>query len=248
MTVPRVQEVRLEPDTEAGLIGAGLISPREGMAPPSLLVRGWVLGADSRALAVEVVQGDRVVRVAPVREPSPSLAQASPDRPEAANCEFITRLHAVALDPDQPVVLRAVLADGRRAGIATIALESPPGRAAKGRNGKRPERPSLRGRIEQLVAELAASHDLDPDQPDPRMPSLEAMDLEGKRVLVLGSGAGHLARAARTRGAALVDGVEPDERLLLVARLLNARHNSTRVSFTPSAPDSHDAYDLVIEP
>jgi hypothetical protein len=243
-----VQEVRLEPDAEAGLAGAGLLSPKEGMAPASLLVRGWVLGAESRALAVEVVQGDRVVRVAPVREPSPSIAQARPDRPEAANCEFITRLHAVALDPAVPMVLRAVLADGRRAGIAQIAFERPAERPARGRNGKRPQRPSLRGRIEQLVAEMAVTHELDPDEPDPRMASLDGMDLDGKRVLVLASGAGQLARAVRTRGAVLVDGVEPDERLLLVARLLNALHGSTRVSFTTAAPDSQDAYDLVIQP
>ena len=243
-----MQEVRVEPDTAGGLAGAALLSPREGMAPASLLVRGWVLGAEARALAVEVVQGDRVIRVAPVREPSPSVAQARPDRPEAANCEFITRLHAVALDPAVPLVLRAVLGDGRRAGIATIGLERPPERPAKDRNGKRPQRPSLRGRIDELVKEIATAHDLDPDEADPRMASLGDTDFEGKSVLVLGSRTGQLARAVRTGGATLVDGVEPDERLLLVARLLNAYHGATRVSFTSSPPDSQDAYDLVIEP
>jgi predicted RNA methylase len=74
------------------------------------------------------------------------------------------------------------------------------------------------------------------------------MDLADKRVLVLGSGTGHLAREARTRGAALVDGIEPDERLLLIARLLNAYHGATRVSFSTSVTDPRDAYDVVLEP
>jgi hypothetical protein len=244
-----VQEVRVEPDTAAGLTGAGLISPRAGMAPPSLLVRGWVLGAESRALAVEVVQGERVVRVAPVREPSPSIAETRPDRPEAAHCEFITRLHAVALEPEMPLVLRAALADGRRAGVATITLERQPAAPPKARGAaKQPQRPSLRDRIEQLVKEIGASHDVDPERLDPRMGSLEGVDLAGKRVLVLGSGAGQLARAARARGAEIVDGVEENERLLLLARLLNAYHGATRVSFSEAPPDPEDSYDMVLEP
>jgi predicted nicotinamide N-methyase len=78
--------------------------------------------------------------------------------------------------------------------------------------------------------------------------ALEVVDVTGRRVLDVGSGAGHLARVARARGAALVDGIEQDERLLVLSRLLNAYHGTTRVSFSAALDDLDHTYDVVLAP
>jgi SAM-dependent methyltransferase len=60
---------------------------------------------------------------------------------------------------------------------------------------------------------------------------LDALDLRGRTVLDLGSNLGEISRAARARGAALVDGFEIDPYFNEVADLVNALTGTTRVSF-----------------
>lgn len=79
---------------------------------------------------------------------------------------------------------------------------------------------------------------------------LNQLDLEGKRVLDLGSNLGEISRAARERGAYLVDGLESDPYFIEIANLINAYSRVTRVSFyqrditQPSAYGEH--YDVVL--
>ena len=60
---------------------------------------------------------------------------------------------------------------------------------------------------------------------------LDRIDFTGKKVLDLGSNLGELSRAARERGARLVDGFEYDPYFVRVANLINALNGVTRVSF-----------------
>lgn len=60
---------------------------------------------------------------------------------------------------------------------------------------------------------------------------LDLIDFRGKRVLDLGSNLGDLSRAARARGAVLVDGYEYDPFFVEVASAINAVNRTTRVSF-----------------
>ncbi len=60
---------------------------------------------------------------------------------------------------------------------------------------------------------------------------LDRLDLGGKKVLDLGSNLGELSRAARQRGAAIVDGFEYDAFFVDVANLVNAYNHTSRVSF-----------------
>src|SRR3712207_1719470 len=60
---------------------------------------------------------------------------------------------------------------------------------------------------------------------------LDQIDFEGKKVLDLGSNLGEVSRAARLRGAYLVDGFEYDKYFLQTAQLINAYNDVTRVSF-----------------
>jgi hypothetical protein len=57
---------------------------------------------------------------------------------------------------------------------------------------------------------------------------------------------GHLARAARTAGAALVDVVNLEGRPAALAALLTIYHRVTRVSFHESLNDLDRAYDVLL--
>jgi SAM-dependent methyltransferase len=60
---------------------------------------------------------------------------------------------------------------------------------------------------------------------------LDQIDFRAKRVLDLGANLGELSRAARARGAALVDGYEYDPFFVELAQMLNAYNGTTGVSF-----------------
>lgn len=60
---------------------------------------------------------------------------------------------------------------------------------------------------------------------------LNEISFHGKEVLDLGSNLGELSRAARTRGARLVDGYEFDPFFVDVACAINAYNRTSRVSF-----------------
>ena len=60
---------------------------------------------------------------------------------------------------------------------------------------------------------------------------LDLLPFEGSTVLDLGSNLGELSRAARRRGARLVDGFEYDSYFVEIANLVNAYNDVTRVSF-----------------
>jgi SAM-dependent methyltransferase len=79
---------------------------------------------------------------------------------------------------------------------------------------------------------------------------LDQIDFKGKKVLDLGSNLGEISRAARARGACLVDGFEYDPFFIEIANLINAYSGVTRVSFyrrditDPSIYGEH--YDIVL--
>ena len=80
----------------------------------------------------------------------------------------------------------------------------------------------------------------------PAVSALEQIDLEGRTVLDLSGGPGHVARAARARGAALVDSVHLDDDLGALARLLDLYHRTTRVFVHDSLETLDRTYDVVL--
>jgi len=246
VTVLSLEEVRVEPD--AALVTAGISRPATGEAvgAPTFVVRGWVLGDAARALAVEVRADARLVRVAPVREPTPEIAGAHPDRPGAAHCGFLTRVHVRGLEPASELRLEAVLANGTRAAIGTVAIAQ----AAPAPQKRQAARgvPSIRPDVERLVIEEAERIGADPEDllETPAVPALDDIDLEGRTVLDLSGGPGHVARAARARGAAIVDSVHIDDDLAGIARLLDLYHRTTRVFVHESLEGLDRTYDVVL--
>jgi SAM-dependent methyltransferase len=79
---------------------------------------------------------------------------------------------------------------------------------------------------------------------------LDRIDFAGKDVLDLGSNLGELSRAARARGARLVDGYELDPFFVDVANAINAYNRTSRVSFHVrdiTDPGTYtDEYDIVL--
>ncbi len=79
---------------------------------------------------------------------------------------------------------------------------------------------------------------------------LDRVDFRAKRVLDLGANLGETSRAARARGADLVDGFEQDPFFVEVAQLLNAFNSTERVSFfrrdITDASSYTGRYDLVM--
>jgi SAM-dependent methyltransferase len=79
---------------------------------------------------------------------------------------------------------------------------------------------------------------------------LDRINFEGKKVLDLGSNLGEVTRAARARGASLVDGFEADPYFLEIAELISVFTGTTRVSFfqrdiaDPATFNEH--YDIVL--
>src|SRR5262245_29035879 len=60
---------------------------------------------------------------------------------------------------------------------------------------------------------------------------LDHIRFRGQRVLDLGSNLGEVSRAARARGATLVDGFEYDPFFLKLSQVISAHEGTTRVSF-----------------
>jgi SAM-dependent methyltransferase len=83
-----------------------------------------------------------------------------------------------------------------------------------------------------------------------RLAGLEALALEGARVLALGAGLGDVARAARRAGAELVDAVDADPGAVELGRLLCVLQDVDRVSLQEGdaglAATYADEYDVAL--
>ena len=239
MRVLSLEEVRVAPDG-AVLATAGISQPAAAgpLSAPTFVVRGWALGSQARALAVEIRADGRLVRVAPVREPTPEVA--------AAHCGFLTRVHAGAVGGAGELRLEVVLSDGTRAALGTIALGE--AERSSGGGARAADVPSIRGDVKRLVMDEAERVGADREGllDTPAMPALDQIDLEGRTVVDLSGGPGHVARAARARGAAVVDSVHFDDDLAPLARLLDLYHRTTRVFVHDSLEALDRTYDVVV--
>ncbi len=79
---------------------------------------------------------------------------------------------------------------------------------------------------------------------------LDCIDFRARKVLDLGSNLGEMSRAARVRGARLVDGVEYDPFFVELAQLITAYNRQSRVSFRQgdvTDPELYEErYDVVL--
>jgi hypothetical protein len=213
-----------------------------------LHVAAWAIGRSAPTAAVELVSRERILVVAPLRMPRPDLAKAYPQAADAGLAGMAVDLDAGDLPEEFEIELRVVLQNGERVRIGSIA----------GRRGDASGIPDavpaptlheeVRGLLSKVTAERPELVDL--DERGAHDAILDRLALEGRKVLDISAGLGDTSRAIRARGAAIVDGLEPDPQLVRVARLLNAYHHTTRVSFHAAdigLPDAYaERYDVVL--
>ena len=262
MTEIQIDSVLLPPEPSDQLWGCSIQVPLIGSGDVGFWIHvgGYVSGRWRPAAAVEFVEADNVVRVAAVRISRPDVALSRPGEREVEFCGFYTLVDARKLSAEFDLRLAAILEDGSRVPMGSIrgrhryhvaATEQspqgpspPPERASADGNHDEPPIPSIKDDLKRLLADVETSLS------EVESSLLDRLVLAGKSVLDLGAGTGERARAARARGAALVDGIEPDPERVALARLLSAYHDSSRVFFHQAREllegPGREEYDVVL--
>jgi hypothetical protein len=226
-------------ETPEQLWGSDIDSPAAGYQTdrPGLHVAAWAIGQSAPAAAVELVSEDRVLVVAPLRMPRPDLSSAYSQAPEAGQSGMAVDIDTTELPQEFEILVRVVLQTGERVQIGSIAgrRREPSDMPEEG-----PAAPTLQAEVLELLERLGPGG-FNPI-PDTEETILDRIMLRGEKVLDVGAGLGDTSRAARARGAVIVDGFEPDAELVRVACLLNAHHHATRVSFYHHDIARPDAY------
>ena len=120
MALLEITEVSQAPPSEA-LLASYLDSPAPGTAldRTTFEVGGWAIGRDSQAESVEIVAGERRVRTIPLWVERPDVVAVHPGARPASG--FWSLCGTLPLERDFRLDVRAVLADGTRAAIGSIA-------------------------------------------------------------------------------------------------------------------------------
>jgi hypothetical protein len=83
-------------------------------------VFGWAVGSEAEAVAVEFSSGGKAICRVPLRARRPDLADVFPERPKAASAGFRTTIDLIGTPPEFELDVSVVLADRRRAELATV--------------------------------------------------------------------------------------------------------------------------------
>ena len=208
---------------------------RDGGADVIRIV-GWAIGAVSRVVGAEITYRNRIVAVAPLDHRRPDVEATHPGLDEKVY-GFSQLIDVSDLAPEFELGMRVLLEDGSRVAFGSIKGrhgEAQPADAATPDAGaaEREATKAAQSRLEARVAALIEAG-LAEREPAPLGDTafLARLDLRGRRVLVIGSGLGELARLVRARGAGLVDVLEPDADRARTERLITAHEDVTRVFF-----------------
>jgi sulfotransferase family protein len=122
VATPLTEIAAIETGAHEGLRGFGIDSPKEGdrAAAYGFDLRGWVLGRDRPATAVEVLHEGVLLRRLPLDVPRPDVAEAHPDANEAEMSGFFAPIGALTLSPSFEVRVRARLEDKTRVPLASV--------------------------------------------------------------------------------------------------------------------------------
>lgn len=104
----------------------GRPKPGESLHSRSMPVVGWVLGARSPAVSVELISGGETVAESPVQARRPDLVEAFPDLEGIETAGFSITMEGAGYGRSTVEVV-AVLEDGSRAAIGTIDVLLPKG-------------------------------------------------------------------------------------------------------------------------
>lgn len=117
-----IGEVSLVEPVPEGLLGRYLDEPRSGaiLDAKAVDVIGWTIGSEREAVAVEFSYQGKPFWRASLRAPRPDLAEAFPQRNEAALAGFRTTLNLLGTGAEFEVEVAAVLKGQRRVPLGTI--------------------------------------------------------------------------------------------------------------------------------
>jgi glycosyltransferase involved in cell wall biosynthesis len=121
MTVIEILDVSLTETVSTRLRGRYIDTvPGTKTAGYLAQISGWVLGRESPAVAVELLNGSNVCRRVPVNIHRPDVAEIYPRVPEAEYSGFKIQMSVLGLTPEIELVLQAVLKDQSRVPIGVI--------------------------------------------------------------------------------------------------------------------------------
>jgi hypothetical protein len=112
------------PETPEELLNYAVETPQVGTEADVFMVHfvGWVVGRNAKAVALEVLHGDRLLREAPIDRPREDLKDAFAGVPQAVSCGFQVLVGVLGLPAEAELTLRAVLEDGSKVQIASVRL------------------------------------------------------------------------------------------------------------------------------
>lgn len=121
-----IQEVALMPPDDPELLwGFNIEAPAIGtkVSSGNLLIGGWVLGKNSRAIKVELIRDGEVIHEIPVNQQRPDVAAVFSGVPVAENSGYAIEWEVAVTPPEAQLSLQAVLADDTRVKMGLIRLQ-----------------------------------------------------------------------------------------------------------------------------
>jgi FkbM family methyltransferase len=122
----QIQEVALMPPDDPELLwGFNIEAPAIGtkVSSGNLLIGGWVLGKNSRAIKVELIRDGEVIHEIPVNQQRPDVAAVFSGVPLAENSGYAIDWEVAVTPPEAQLSLLAVLADDTRVKMGLIRLQ-----------------------------------------------------------------------------------------------------------------------------
>lgn len=124
-TVDILDVVRVEPNESELLLSYAIDQPKKGnkIDGTEIEILGWVVGKKSPVIAVEVINGDRVLRRILIDENRPDVGKLYPNVPEAKDSAFVAMMDLLGLPETDELLLETVLADESKILIGKVAYE-----------------------------------------------------------------------------------------------------------------------------
>lgn len=127
MALVEIDDIELAPPQPGKVRAFALDAPRiGGRNVYDVEFAGWILGADQAVKEIEIHQAGVVIRRAPLDQFRQDVARSYSDVPGADLSGFRTWVSVIGLEPDTKLQVRAVLADGSRARLASVSLRHQP--------------------------------------------------------------------------------------------------------------------------